>query len=87
LQAHSKENFVVDVISSMAVGKRIFASSLKGKFCSKCFCFLQTQQRYVFVAISRPTMNSPVSRSPLVGDFRKFKRSVKEVKRKGCRVE
>ena len=51
-----------NVVSSVAVSKRIFASLLTGKFCSKCFCFLQAKQSPVFVGVSRPTMNSPVRR-------------------------
>lgn len=56
-----KENSVRDVFSSMAVSKRIFASSLTGKFCSRCFCFLQAKQNHVFVDVSRPTRGSPAA--------------------------
>ena len=40
-----------NVVPAMAVSKRIFASSLTGKFCSRCLCFLQAKQSYVFVIV------------------------------------
>ena len=40
-----------NVVPAMVVSKRIFANLVTGKSCSRCFCFLQAKQDYVFVVV------------------------------------